>query len=190
MIKERLNPQHEQEPHTGIIEYAADLERRGRMTDIVREAFEKATEIRANYDTVIYLAGGLTGMSEEVKSRYADLSDLVASNDSMFGYAPHLHGTDPVKHPDVSPEEVRDIDFLFAAVIPDLHINCWYPVAHGNAVEAGWAEQANIPAVHLVPEGVTLSRLVRGMHNIAATITYTDFEKDGISQVQKLISKQ
>jgi hypothetical protein len=77
---------------------------------------------------------------------------------------------------------------LFAAILPHFHINCWYPIAHGNAVEAGWAELANIPAIHLVPDGITLSRLVRGMRNIATTITYTDFEGDGLAKVQEFLT--
>lgn len=173
---------------TAIIEYALDLEAQGRMTDIVREAVAKAEQLRREFHTIFYLAGGLTGMSEEIKSRYGDLSDLVASQEGMFGYAPHLHGTDPVAHPHVTPEEVRDIDYLFAVVIPDFHLNCWYPIAHGNAVEAGWAELANIPAIHLVPEGITLSRLVRGMRNIAATIVYKDFKSDGLDSIRQFVA--
>jgi len=126
-------------------------------------------------------------MSEEVKSRYGLLSDLVAANKGMFGYAPHLHGTDPVAHPHVTPEEVRDIDFLFAAIVPDYHLNCWSPLAHGNAVEAGWAEINGVPSIYLVPRNIVLSRLVRGMHNIAGIITYDVFEEDGLKKVQTFI---
>lgn len=96
-----------------------------------------------------------------------------------------MHGTDPVAHPHVTPEEVRDIDYLFSALVPDYHINWWHPVAHGNAVEAGWAELMDIPSIYLIPEDVIPSRLIRGMHNIATTITYTDFN-DGLSQLQDL----
>jgi hypothetical protein len=188
MTKEIGTGKNKTQRQQAIAEYAKELETLGRLTDIVREAIAKAESMQQNYHTIFYLAGGLTGMSEEVKARYAHLSDLVASNEGMFGYAPHLHGTDPVAHPDVTPEEVRDIDYLFAAILPHFHINCWYPIAHGNAVEAGWAELANIPAIHLVPDGITLSRLVRGMRNIATTITYTDFEGDGLAKVQEFLT--
>jgi hypothetical protein len=172
-----------------IIKYARELEESNRMTPIVREAIDKAIALSSQYPIIIYIAGGLTGMSEEIKMRYGQVSDAIAEYDGMFGYAPHLHGTDPVAHPHVTPEEVRDIDYLFAAIVPKYHINCWYPVAHGNAVEAGWAEIKNIPSFHLVPEEMVLSRLVRGMTNIAATITYVDFSSDGLKKIQEFLTE-
>ncbi len=171
-----------------IDEYIAEIERSGRMTAIVREAIEKAKRIQNEFSLVYYIAGGLTGVASDVKARYGLLGDLIADQESSFGYAPHLHGTDPIAHPDVSPEEVRDVDYLFAVVVPDFHLNCWYPMAHGNAIEAGWAEAANIPSVYIVPEGVVLSRLVRGMRNISAVITYVDFKTDGIDNVRKFLA--
>ncbi len=170
-----------------IDEYAAALTKKGRITPIVREALDKAREVRAEYDLVFYLAGPLTGVSEEVKLRYKALSELIAArhdtHTKMFGYAPHLYGTDPVKHPAVTAEEVRDVDYLWAVVVPDGHFNSWEPVAHGNAIEEGWAEAHSIPAVYLVPQGMLTSRLVRGMHNIVGTITYADFHADALPQV-------
>jgi hypothetical protein len=171
-----------------IEDYETYLRERRRITPIVQEALDKAKKLRSEYGVIFYIAGGLTGMPDDVKVRYKELSRLINSQSNMFGYAPHLHGTDPVTHPSVSPEEVRDIDYLFAAVVPDYHLNCWYPIAHGNAVEAGWAELAEIPSIHLVPRSITLSRLVRGMHNIAATLTYDEFQADGLSQVRSFIS--
>lgn len=176
-----------------IDDYAADLQAQGRMTPAVREAIDKARAVRADHDIVFYVAGALTGMSDKVKQRYVDLSDLVATYNKpgakMFGYAPHLHGTDPVKHPDVTPDEVRDIDYLWSAVVPDGHFNFWDPVAHGNAAEAAWAEQHGIPAVYLVPEGLVPSRLVRGMHNILTTLVYVDFWADGLPQIQEFLNE-
>lgn len=168
-----------------ITTYSHELQKNGRLTPVVQEALEKAKGIRSNYHTVFYIAGGLTGVSDEIKERYAQLSTFVAGYDGVFGYAPHLHGTDPVVHPDVTPEEVRDIDYLFSAIVPDYHINCLYPLAHGNAIETAWAEMKGIPTIYLVPKGVTLSRLVRGMHNIEHTIIYSDFE-ESLRQLQRL----
>ena len=170
-----------------IIAYAGRLQRSGRLKDAVRAAVHKAVDIRVNHDVVFYIAGALTGIDEALKLRYVQLSDLIASYQQpgarMFGYAPHLHGTDPVRHPDVTPAEVRDIDFLFSAIVPDYHLNCLYPLAHGNAIEAAWAEAAGIPSIHLVPSGMHVSRLVRGMTNIRETIQYDDFAADGLAAV-------
>ena len=173
-----------------IDEYEEYLHELQRYTPAVKTAFDNARKIRSGYKVVFYIAGGLTGMSDEVKARYKVVSELINAQDGMvmFGYAPHLHGTDPVIHPNVTPDEVRDIDFLFSAVIPDHLINFWYPVAHGNAIEEAWAEGAGIPNIYLVPRDYTLSRLPKGMHNIEVVIPYDDFQIDGLSQLRAYIS--
>jgi|GEM_PF-680283 len=176
-----------------ITKYAAHLTQHGRITPAVQEALDKAVAVRRDYKVVFYIAGGLTGVDEATKQRYVATSELITTlstpEQTLFGYAPHVHGTDPVQHPHVTPEEVRDIDYLWAVVVPDAHINFWTPAAHGNAVEAGWAELHAIPSVYLVPKGVVLSRLVRGMHNIAHTITYTNFAQDGHEQLRSYLHK-
>ncbi len=176
-----------------IDDYTEQLITKGRMTAAVEESLIKASAKRLGHDIIFYIAGGLTGMSDAVKERYFTLSELVATYQepgaAMFGYAPHLHGTDPIRHPDVSPAEVRDIDYLWAAVLADGQFNFWEPLAHGNAIEAGWAELHEIPAVHLVSEGVRTSRLVRGLRNCMSTIAYTDFQADGLPQVQAFLDE-
>lgn len=169
-------------------DYVEYLKRNGRFSAVVQDSAQKAADILKNNDTVFYIGGALTGMSESVKDRYVQLSKIVASHPRKFAYAPHINGTDPVKHPDVTPDEVRDIDFMFSAVVPHAHINCLAPAAHGNAIEAAWAEMVGIPSIFLAPEDVTLSRLVRGMHNIHSTITYNDFEKDALPKVAKIVA--
>ncbi len=176
---------------SSIDDYAEQLITEGRMTAAVAESIAKARAKRLGHDVIFYIAGGLTGMSDEVKQRYVELSELIATHQGpdaeMFGYAPHLHGTDPIKHPAVTPAEVRDIDYLWAAVVADGQFNFWEPLAHGNAIEAGWAELHEIPAMHLVPEGMRTSRLVRGLRNVMGTIAYTDFRADGLPQVQAFL---
>lgn len=176
-----------------VDEYQSQIEARSELTPAVREALDKARSIRLGHTVLFYIAGGLTGIPESTKQRYSQLSDFIAEHSSpevaMFGYAPHLHGTDPVKHPDVSPREVRVIDYLWSSVVADGHFNFWDPIAHGNAIEAGWAEERGIPSVHLVPDGMTTSRLVRGLNNTVDTITYKDFETDGIAQVGEFLDE-
>jgi len=174
-----------------IDEYAGSLEAGNRMTPVVREAIEKARAIRFGHHLIFYIAGGLTGVSDELKQRYTAVGNVMARKSTpgltFFGYAPHLHGTDPVRHPDVTPAEVRDIDYLWAAVVPDGHINFMFPMAHGNAIEAGWAEEHGIPALHIVPDDMTTSRLVRGLRNTIGTVLYRDFSADGLSQIEEFL---
>jgi hypothetical protein len=170
-----------------IDSYERHLVMTGRMSRTRHASLEKARAIRAGHSVLLYLAGPLTGVEDSVKQRYADVSNMIGELDGMFGYAPHLHGTDPVKHPAVTPAEVRDIDYLFAAITPDAHINFLYPVAHGNAIEAGWAEERGIPSLYIVPASVTLSRLVKGMNNVIDTIVYKDFEQDALPRINEFI---
>lgn len=176
---------------TSIVAYAQFLAENERMTPAVSEALAKAREIRSRHEYVCYVAGALTGMPDVVKDRYVLTSQLFDSLSGpgrrLFGYAPHLHGTDPVVHPTVTPAEVRDIDHLFAVVIPDFHLNFTDPVAHGNGIEEGWAETAGIPTVYVSPASQRLSRIVLGMHNVTRVIRYNDFASDGLVKVEQLL---
>jgi hypothetical protein len=156
-----------------VREYVAWLEAARRKTPAVQEALERARQVIAQHSFVAYIAGPLTGVDEEYKERYVRAAEICEAH-NIFGYAPHIHGTDPVQHPDVSPEEVRDIDFLWAVVMPHFHLNFLYPMGHGNAIEAGWAETYQIPAIFCVPDIQKLSRLVRGLLNIQLWVRYKD----------------
>jgi hypothetical protein len=175
----------------GLDEYAAHLDNLNRITPAVAKALEAANTVRSNYSTCFYIAGALTGVQEEVKERYVALSELAAASQdrSIFGYAPHLHGTDPVKHPRVTPAEVRDIDFLWAGVMPQFHFNLMDPVAHGNAIEAAWAEMYDIPSYYLAPVGLRLSRLILGLRNLVEVIRYEKFSDDGLVQAQQIVNR-
>lgn len=174
-----------------IVDYVGRLEADGRLTEAVQSSIHKAMELRREYDVVFYIAGALTGVDEQTKLRYSAVSESIGryatDGAMMFGYAPHLHGTDPVRHPDVTPEEVRDIDHLFAAVVPDYHLNFLYPVAHGSAIEEAWAEDRGIPAIYLAPTDMQVSRLTRGMRNTIQTVRYDDFDSDGMAQLSEVL---
>ena len=173
-------------------EYAIALDAMGRLTPVVAEAITKAHDWQSNTVAMVYIAGGLTDVSEELKRRYGQASDLLATyappgedgRQAFFGYVPHLHGTDPVLHPQVSQEEVRDIDFIYARLVPSFTVNFLAPIAHGNAIEAGWGELGMVPGVYMKPTGYKLSRLTLGMNNIAHTIEYEDYETDGLEQLK------
>lgn len=193
MSKENAHKEITKSNKPSLDHYVEELKTSARYTAIVEEAAANAERIIQDYDMIFYIAGALTGVTETTKKRYSKTSNLIASHSrrghGMFGYAPHLHGTDPVKHPDVTPNEVHDIDKLFAVVVPDAHINFTDPLAHGNAIEAGWAEMAEIPMIYLTPRDQKLSRLVLGMRNIAQQIIYQDFDSDGIAQLDNYLGE-
>lgn len=146
------------------------------ITPAVAEKLEFAETALARQCLILYIAGALTEATEKDKDRYVKTAELCETR-GMFGYAPHFYGTDPKKYPDVAPEEIRNIDFLFAAVLPHMHINFLAPVAHGNAIEEAWAEDFHIPTIYVVPRAMRLSRLPRGMLNIYTTIPYETVEE-------------
>jgi hypothetical protein len=175
-----------------LMQYEYLLKEKGRLTPVVKDAFVRAYGVKTACDAsglfskwkmVAYIAGPLTGMTEEIKQRYKDLSDSLAEV-GVFGYAPHVFGTDPKKHPNVSAQEVRDVDYLWAVVMPHVHFNYLDPMAHGNAIEEGWAEASNVLTIYLSLKGQALSRLVKGMDNIFGTITYEDHQV-ALAQAQK-----
>jgi hypothetical protein len=173
-------------------DYAYGLELQGRYNPAVADSIAKAKELQASTNAIVYIAGPLTGTSEGHKARYGQISDLLASFGStedgarqvFFGYAPHLHGTDPIKHPDVSSEAVRDIDYIWGRIVPAFTVNCLYPTAHGNAIEAGWEENTLVPAIMMNPRDNKLSRLTKGLNNVMLAIEYDDFESDGLEALE------
>jgi len=174
------------------------LRESGDLSAAVDEAFERASRIFTdgvrgsypprNYIGRAYIAGALTGMPDEIKKRYEETSRICFEYD-IFGYAPHLFGTDPVKHPNVPPHEVRAIDFLWGVVVPCFHINWLDPLA-ANLIEEGWAEICDVPAIYLLPEEKyeNLSRLIKGMKNVKKVITYSSYE-DGLKQISEYLKQ-
>lgn len=169
--------------------YTAWLKKEKRLTDHVRASLDIAHEIRQNYRTIFYIAGALTGVKPALKERYIALRSLIIEYPSLFGYAPHLYGTDPIAHPDPTPQEVRDIDYLFSAVIPDYQFVFLQPVALGIAAEAAWGEAAGIPSIFLTEKDAPVSRLIRGLTNRVETIEYADFVVDGIAQIRSYLQE-
>src|SRR3989304_2270237 len=176
---------------TPMDSYEKSLRLQGRLTPSVQESLGKAREWQEKSLAVVYIAGGLTGVDEQTKLRYGEVSSLLDSYGTLVdskgserqllkGYVPHLHGTDPVKHPNVTSDEVRDIDHLWAVVVASVHVNFLHPMAHGNAIEEGWGEGHLITSSTQNLEGNKLSRLVLGMNNIAHENNYREFNVEDI----------
>ena len=145
------------------------------LTPVVKEAVDKARVKLSDYPVIGYIAGALTEVDETTKTRYGKTTEICRTH-GIFAYAPHLHGTGPIKNPDVSPLEVRDIDFLWAVVVPGFHVNFLLPKA-ANWTEEGWGEDHFIPTIYCLPKDEKLSRLIRGMRNIFSVIQYRNLEE-------------
>lgn len=152
-------------------EYAAWLKKAGRDTAVVKTSIDFAKRKRDQGAISCYIAGPLTYVGTEDKERYVKTAEICEGH-GFFGYVPHMHLTDPKTNPLVTPNEVRDIDFLWAAIMADLHINFLFPIAQGNGIEEGWAEDRHIPAIYVAPVELRLSRLVAGMRNRIHTVFY------------------
>ncbi len=120
------------EERIAIEDYRRSLEPQSKLTPVVRESIHKARLWQEETRIIVYIAGALTGVDEATKKRYREVSGLLDSyglivddngkeRQLLRAYVPHLHGTDPVKHPHVTADEVRDIDHLWAVVVGTHH---------------------------------------------------------------------
>lgn len=174
-----------------IDEFALWLRENKRLTPFVADKIELARAVRATCSLVVYTAGALTGASESDKERYVTLGEVVDGYQRrgarMFGYVPHVHGTDPKNHPDVTAQEVHDVDLLWSTFAAHLQLHCMWPVAHGNGAEAGWASIFGVPAVYFTPTNQKVSRLMLGTHNAPVAFFYRDFAEDCVPAVRQLL---
>ena len=127
----------------------------------------------------IYVSGALT--NGERKSFYEKIGKEISDN-GWNPYIPHLH-TDPKDNPDVTPEEVYEVDmkkieessYVVAYVgLPSLGVGA--ELEHANA--------CGIPIILMYKKGERVSRLVQGIPKVCLTIVYEN-EEDGIHQLWK-----
>jgi 2'-deoxynucleoside 5'-phosphate N-hydrolase len=96
----------------------------------------------------IYIAGALTHAGEKQKKIYEKIAEICESVCDDV-YVPHLGGTDPVKHPDVTPQDVwkknhyivSSSDLIVAYVgEPSLGVGAELEIAHhtGSDIILWW----------------------------------------------------
>jgi 2'-deoxynucleoside 5'-phosphate N-hydrolase len=138
-----------------------------------------------------YVSGALSDLPEEVRERYlafyVAIGELLASC-GLEPYVPHLH-TDPVKHKDVTPGQVDDIDRTAVTMSVIVVAVLDYP-SLGVGGEVEMAYHANKPVVALCQkdrlESRRISRLTRGNPAVAEEIVYRD-HMDALAQLGKYI---
>lgn len=125
-----------------------------------------------------YLACGLTGLDEQQRSHVFQVSDLVVSvcNDLEIDVYEPRHATDPIKHRNISAEEVFKTD-REQVLRGDLLIHiCDYP-STGSGEELDFALGALMPIVLISHGEARISRMVTGIPAFKLIITYADLDE-------------
>lgn len=155
-------------------------------SNMVRDHLKLAEKIIKENKKIIYISGALTHVPENEKELYLKTKKIVDDLGS-FGYAPHLYG-DPLKFPGITPKDIRDVDFLWAAAISDGSVFWLNHLSFGVGIEMAWAEMYNVPSIKIASKDVKVSRLARGMYDNAKIIQYDKVE-EGLEELEKEISK-
>lgn len=134
----------------------------------------------------IFICTPLTGIKdpEKTKAFYQKIGDMIVT----LGHTPFLaflNGTDPIKNPNVTPQEVykRDHDKLIASNIVLAYVD---EPSLGVGQEIEIAKENNIPVYLLYQEGKRISRMTLGSPIIKGEIQFAD-EEDAIKQLEQLL---
>jgi len=111
----------------------------------------------------IYFASGLTSLNSDQHSIVELVSGLLAefcSDQKICVHQPVLH-TDPANTPDLTPEQVRQIDHEKVASSDALIVLADF-ASWGGGMEIVWAERLRLPMLLLARDHESISRLLRG----------------------------
>lgn len=142
--------------------------------------------------TMIYVSGALTDVPVDLREDYLifyeRIGELVESM-GFVAYVPHLH-TDPVRHKDVTPSQVDQIDRR-AVTSSSLIIAVADNPSLGVGIEIEMAYHADKPVYLLYHKDRLLrglvSRLVRGNPSISKEIAYVS-QTEALQQLQQSLS--
>ena len=125
-----------------------------------------------------YLASALTGLDAEQRNNLFEVADLVTTACEELDIAVYepRKSTDPVLHPEVTPEDVyhRDREIVLAA---DLVIHIADYASTGSGEELDFAQAALIPIVLLSHGDSVVSRMVLGIPGVKLVVTYNTLEE-------------
>lgn len=134
----------------------------------------------------IFFAGPLTDLKnpEGTKAFYQKLSDTAVQKGCTYFWA-FMNGTDPIKNPEVSAQDVyaRDITELEKS---DLMVAYVGEPSTGTGLEIEHAKIKNIPVYLLYEEGKNISRMLRGCPAIKKELIFVD-EPDALQQFNELL---
>ena len=127
----------------------------------------------------VYVSGALTGLNSENSCMKEFYERIAITVDKVCGtgaaYVPHMN-TDPIKHPDVTPEEVYRLDKKKVCT-SDLVIAYVGIPSLGVGAELEMANKKGIPILLLYEKGERVSRLPRGMESVKGICEYSTEEE-------------
>lgn len=133
----------------------------------------------------IYIAGSLTNSKnpDEQKKFYEEIAE-VCKQSNFSVYLPHQH-TDPIQHPDVSPEEVYNKDYEKV-----VKANCIVAIVDkpslGVGIELEIAKNNNTGIILVYHKDEKISRIVRGNPGIKHTIQY-ETKEDALRRLRTIL---
>lgn len=136
----------------------------------------------------IFFAGPLTDLKNPVKTKafYRRLADIAVENGHHYYWA-FLKGTDPIKNPDVSPQEVYKVD-TYQLKHSDCMVAYMGEPSIGTGIEIEFANTHHIPVYIMYEKGKRVSRMLRGCPAVKKEIVFTS-QKDAFTKLNTLLSQ-
>ncbi len=132
-------------------------------TPIVASSLAMADEYLETGKPIFYVAGALTNVTNpKITERY-DATDAIIRELGALSYLPHEHGSDPKRHPQLTPDDIYTIDFLWGSVLSHAVVLWGNPPSLGVGVQLGWCDTYQIPTALIQPATVKLSRLAEAI---------------------------
>jgi hypothetical protein len=139
--------------------------------------------------TKVYISGALTSVENvENLKRFYEAIGRICSECGLQPYIPHLH-TDPVKHPNIQPEQVwkTDKECILSSALVVAYVST---PSLGVGMELAYAEEYNIPIILMYEMNQPVSRMVRGLPEKVkiAEVAFEGYD-NGLSQLRQVIRR-
>ena len=141
---------------------------------IVKQALLMADEYLESGQAIFYVAGALTNVTDPTITDRYDATDAIIREAGARSYLPHAHGSDPKRNPELTPDDIYTIDFLWGSVLSTAVVLWGSPPSLGVGVQLGWCDTYQIPTALIQPKDVPLSRLAEAIAQRVTVIRYHD----------------
>ena len=141
---------------------------------LVAESLAMADKYLEEGKPIFYVTGALTNMDDPtIIERYEETGKIIREQGGL-PYLPHEHGSDPSTNPELTPDDIYTIDFLWGPVLSRAEIVWGFPPSLGVGVQLGWCDTYQIPTALLYPAEVKLSRVAEAIAQRVTVIRYAD----------------